>query len=240
MKTLTKNSNLSIIITAAGSSSRMGGGIKKEYLSLQNGTVLSNCAKSFLNAFDLQGVISDIVITYANGGLENCKKAIEKDEELVNQLKKNNLQINYVEGGKSRQASVFNALKFIQTNNPLANIVLIHDGARPFVSSKVIVDVYNAAIEYGASVPGVTPVDTQKEIDEQGFIIRHLERNKLAAVQTPQGFIFSKLFEAHQKAQQDLKEYTDDTEVWGKYAGNVKLIEGDPNNKKITYPGDLK
>lgn len=227
-----KNSKIAIVITAAGSSTRMGSGIKKEYLPLNNGTVLSNCALNFLTTLKDQSNITDFIITYPKGGLEQSKKALFRDTTITDNT------IQFVEGNTTRQSSVFNALKAIKENNKNPEIVLIHDGARPFVTSKIITDVLNAALEYGASVPGVTPTDTQKELDENGFIIRHLVRNSLAAVQTPQGFNFEKLYEAHVKASKENKEYTDDTEVWGKYVGQVKVVPGDIVNKKITYPGD--
>lgn len=221
------NSNIAIIITAAGSSTRMGGSTKKEYLPFKNGTVLSGCAKTFLNALK-DYKITDFIVTYPADDIENCKKALS--DININ-------QITFVKGAGTRQKSVYNGLKAIK-NNP--DIVLIHDGARPFISKKVILDSVNAAYEYGASVPGVTPTDTQKEIDENGFITRHLQRSHLTAVQTPQCFKFEELLQAHEKAIADSKEYTDDTEIWGVYCGAVKVVEGDVNNIKITYPADLQ
>lgn len=238
MTILTKNSKIAIIITAAGSSTRMGGGTKKEYLPLNNGTVLSNCAISFLKALTPQYLI----ITYPKSGREDSQKALNCDLqfcELYNIAKKSGLLLDFVEGGKSRQSSVFNALKFLNEKENKPDYVLIHDGARPFVTPNLVTSVVNATIEYGSSVPGLTPVDTQKEIDESGFIVRHLVRSKLTAVQTPQGFEFSKLFNAHEKALLDNIEYTDDTEIWGKYVGKVKVVEGESTNKKITFSGDI-
>lgn len=226
--TLKKNSNIAIIITAAGSSTRMGGSTKKEYLPFRNGTVLSGCANTFLNVCSKSYNITDFIITYAEGGLDDCKKAL------------NGLDISkiiFVPGAETRQKSVYNALKEVK-NNP--DIVLIHDGARPFVTEKIILDSIEAAYEYGASVPGVTPTDTQKEIDENGLIVRHLQRSHLTAVQTPQCFEYEKLMAAHEKAIADNKEYTDDTEIWGVYCGSVKVVPGDVNNIKITYPADLQ
>ena len=125
----------------------------------------------------------------------------------------------------------------------MPDLILIHDGARPFITERVILNVVEAAAEYGASVPGITPIDTQKEIDENGFIVRHLIRKNLCAVQTPQGFNFSRLCEAHEKAgklaEETGHEFTDDTEIWGEYCGTVKTVPGDVNNIKITYPSDL-
>ena len=229
MTTLTKTnlSKIAIIITAAGSSTRIGGGIKKEYLPYKKGTVLSGCAETFLNACSKAFEITDFIVTCPSGGIEACKKALGSFTEKV----------QIVEGSTTRQKSVYCGL-FAVKGNP--DIVVIHDGARPFVSEKLIVDAINAAVEFGASVPGLTPVDTQKEIDKDGFIVRHLVRSQLVAVQTPQCFEFSKLLEAHKKAGRDTYDYTDDTEIWGAYCGKVKVIPGESDNIKITYQSDLE
>ena len=228
MTTKTIHSKIAIIMTAAGSSTRIGSGIKKEYLPYKNGTVLSVCAETFLNAFagDQRFEITDFIVTCPKGGTEKCREALGT---------MSGLQI--VEGSDTRQKSVYNGLLAVKGQ---PDIVLIHDGARPFVSREVILEALEAACETGASVPGVTPVDTQKEIDEEGFICRHLVRSNLKAVQTPQCFAFKKLLEAHGRAAADGKEYTDDTEIWGVYCGRVKVTKGDVNNIKITYPSDLE
>ncbi|MCR5188106.1 MAG: 2-C-methyl-D-erythritol 4-phosphate cytidylyltransferase [Treponema sp.] len=225
-------SNIGIIITAAGSSTRMGGSIKKEYLPLKDGTVLSNCAKTFLRLPSNIYNIVDFIITCPKGGIEACKKALS-DLDL-NQIA-SSFQI--IEGAESRQASVYNAIKAIK-NNP--DLIAIHDGARPFVSLDLIRSALDTALEYGASVPGCQPVDTQKEIDDKGFIVRHLQRSSLTAVQTPQCFDYKKMLAAHQEASLDGREYTDDTEIWGAYCGPVKVLPGETGNIKITYPGDLE
>lgn len=235
-------SNIAIIITAAGSSTRIGSGIKKEYLPYNNGTVLSGCAKTFLNTcLNLKYTITDFIITCPAGGKEECKNALMQDKELQKFCyelwhEKEKLP-EIVEGSDTRQKSVYNGLKAVK-NNP--DIVLIHDGARPFVTPQIIQDTITAAVEYGASVPGITPTDTQKQIDENGFIVSHLQRSHLTAVQTPQTFKFIQLLEAHKKAMADNKEYTDDTEIWGTYVGKVKVVPGDVKNIKITYPQDLE
>ena len=233
LTTKTIHSNIAIIITAAGSSTRIGGSIKKEYLPFKNGTVLSVCAETFLNTFstaqgtDKKYEITDFIVTCPTGGIDACRTALGKLSEKV----------KIVEGAQTRQQSVYNGLLAVKGQ---PDIVLIHDGARPFVSREVILEALEAAVESGASVPGVTPTDTQKEIDEDGFIVRHLVRSKLAAVQTPQCFKFKKLLEAHGRAAADAHEYTDDTEIWGEYCGRVIVTKGDIRNIKITYPSDLE
>lgn len=239
--------NIYLIIVAAGSSTRMGG-LKKEYLPLEKGTVLSSAVKKFLESIP----IKTIIIAIPKNGEEDAKKALFSDPEISALLK--NTGLIFIEGGKTRQESVLNALNVLHQNTQNSiketgrnktelnekNLVLIHDGARPFVTKKIINDTLAAAACFGGAVPALQPVDTQKETDESGFIIRHLQRKNLAAVQTPQGFIFEPLFEAHKKASSDGCPYTDDTEIWGKYCGKVKIVEGDSVNKKITYPSDLQ
>lgn len=235
LTTKTIHSKIAIIITAAGSSTRIGSGIKKEYLPYKNGTVLSVCAETFLNAFsDIDGIeITDFIITCPVGGKEQCREALGN----VDCHASSTLAMTIVEGSDTRQKSVYKGLLAVKGQ---PDIVLIHDGARPFVSREVILNSLEAAIEHGASVPGITPTDTQKEIDSAGFITRHLVRSNLTAVQTPQCFEFAKLLEAHGRASADGREYTDDTEIWGAYCGRVKVVPGDVNNIKITYPADLE
>ena len=233
MTTKTIHSKIAIIITAAGSSTRIGGGIKKEYLPFKNGTVLSVCAETFLNAFssaevgDAKYEITDFIVTCPVGGVEECRRALCK---LAAEVK-------ITEGSDTRQKSVYQGLLAVKGQ---PDIVLIHDGARPFVSRELIMEALEAAVQYGASVPGITPTDTQKEIDSEGFVVRHLVRSSLVAVQTPQCFKFKELLDAHGRAAKDNREYTDDTEIWGEYCGRVKVTRGDVRNIKITYPDDLK
>ena len=226
LTTKTIHSKIAIIITAAGSSTRIGGGVKKEYLPFKNGTVLSVCAETFLNACaDFE--ITDFIVTCPKGGQAACREVLGTFAGRV----------SITEGSDTRQKSVYNGLLAVKGN---PDIVLIHDGARPFVSREVILEALEAALESGASVPGVTPTDTQKEIDANGFIVRHLVRSSLVSVQTPQCFRFKELLEAHGRAAADGREYTDDTEIWGAYCGPVRVTKGDINNIKITYPADLE
>ena len=154
-------------------------------------------------------------------------------------------QLLFVEGGESRQASVCKALLALTKPKEQSalheepEIVLIHDGARPFITEDCILQVVAATTEQGAAACGIPPVDTQKEVDSQGFIVRHLQRDSLVAIQTPQGFRFGPLLQAHQRAATDNFETTDDTAIWGKYVGPVKITSGSVDNKKITFPGDL-
>ena len=228
-----EQNSICIIITAAGSSTRMGGSVKKEYLPLGKGTVLSASVNAFEDACKNRFDLLKIIITIPANNEEQALKAINPTDELKKKLA-------FVTGSDTRQKSIFNALEYVAQSGELPKYVLIHDGARPFISPDVIQNVISGTVEYGAAAPGIKSTDTIKEIDDKGFIVKHLERSHLTAIQTPQGFVFEKLYDAHKKAAADAREYTDDSEIWGKYAGPVKLVEGDPKNIKITYPGDLE
>ena len=221
-----------VVIVAAGTSSRMGEGVRKQYRPLGRGTVLSEAVKPFLKALDC-GVL--VIAIPFDEDETLARKALASDAEIEALLGTPPL---FVRGGATRQSSVKLALEAAAKNNPPA-IVLVHDAARPFVSETIIVRTALAALEYGAAVPAVPPADTQKIINAEGFIVEHLERERTAAVQTPQAFDFARLLAAHRKAENDGKAYTDDTEIWAKYEGNVMTVEGSPENRKITYAGDM-
>ena len=230
----TQTATVAVIITAAGSSTRMGG-TKKEYLPLGKGTVLSQCIKAFMDASGNKEHpfnISRIVITVPTSGTDKAKQAASPAHCPI--------AIDYVEGGSTRQLSVLNALEHIKKSGDTAAYVLIHDGARPFVTTELIQEVLQATQKYEAATPGITPTDTIKGLDDDGFIVTHLVRSTLTAVQTPQGFAFERLYDAHKKAQTDGHEYTDDSEIWGKYCGKVKLVTGDVSNAKVTFTGDIE
>ncbi len=238
-----------LILLAAGSSSRMGGGIKKEYLPLCGGTVLSQAAAAFIDALEFSFVIVTIQNKKNPEELkaveESCKKAYFAGHEELKAV-----PVYFLPGGESRQESVKKALEKAAelSENPSQTLAFIHDGARPFVSGGIIRECGEAALKYGAALPGLQPVDTQKEIDSEGFICRHLNRSKLTAVQTPQVFALEPLLEAHRKAACDGKPYTDDSEIWDEYAAGKKIdgfecrrtfvVKGSPENKKITYIAD--
>lgn len=231
---------LLLVLTAAGSSTRMGTGSKKEYLKLNGGTVLSEAANVFFKAAHF----SEVIVTVPKNGEEEAKQALFANKENISLLQ--NTKLFFVEGSATRQASVYNAL--IKLHEDFSNeenaIVLIHDAARPYVTTKIISDIIQATVEHGASVPALQPTDTQKEISSDGTIKRHLVRNELASVQTPQGFLLEPLFKCHTAALNQKKEFTDDTEIWDSYPEytfekKVHIVKGDSCNIKITYPSDI-
>ncbi|MBP5442880.1 MAG: 2-C-methyl-D-erythritol 2,4-cyclodiphosphate synthase [Treponema sp.] len=238
-----KNNSLAVVILAAGSSSRMGGAGKKEFYPLDKGTVLSSSFKVFVSAAKKMQVLSLRFVICCVPGLESqTEEILFSDSELCDQKK--SIQIDFIGGGESRQDSVFKALSFLEGKIPLDSIVLIHDGARPYVSSDLIERTACAAKEFGASVPGLVPVDTQKVVDEKGQIECHLKRERLSAVQTPQGFEYETIFKCHNRAREIGNVYTDDSEIWDSFpeltgSRKVRVVSGEATNIKITYPKDI-
>ena len=117
--------------------------------------------------------------------------------------------------------------------------MLIHDGARPFVTNRILEEGIRYAEEYGASACGVTPKDTIKVKDESGFSERTLDRNRLFFVQTPQCFKLDLILGCYEKLLDDETLFTDDTSVAEHFGHKVFLYEGSYDNIKITTPEDL-
>lgn len=259
----TANNTFAAVICAAGSSRRMNG-IKKEYRTLpgSNLTVLA----AAVSAFAAVPNIATIAIAVPNcaGIGESASFAAANDEAYAvaknalppGLLGKERPKIIFVAGGETRRASVHNALRELCAYSP--GYVLIHDGARPWVSPALVKNVIDAVQQFNAVIPLLPLAETPKEIDtpfalqaeNSGagtnaapvFVSRHLRRQFLGVAQTPQGFAFKKILSAHEKAAQRESagyEYTDDAEVWGEFVGPVAVIPGSPENKKITFPSDL-
>ncbi|MCL2765679.1 MAG: 2-C-methyl-D-erythritol 4-phosphate cytidylyltransferase [Treponema sp.] len=225
---------IAVVICAAGKSLRMGG-IKKEFQKLDNKeTVLASSVRAFAGFSS----VKIIVISIPENTEAEARKALFPECFEWQRPK-----IMFVNGGSSRRASVFNALLLLAGFNPC--YVLIHDGARPWVSSSLIGKIIDNVKIHEAVIPLLALSDTPKECDsplsEQGvnFIKNHLRRANTGIAQTPQGFNFPKILHAHEKANETEEEYTDDAEIWGRFCGPVAVIPGEYENKKITFAEDL-
>lgn len=214
---------ISAIILAGGKGKRMGGRVSKQYIEVNGKPILYYTLKRFIECKS----IDSITLVLPEDEIEYCKKEI---------LEKYSLNVdNIVIGGKERQDSVYNGLKSIVNTS----IVLIHDGARPFVSNRIIEEGIEFAKIYGASAPGVMPKDTIKIKDEDGFSVETPSRERLISVQTPQVFKFNTILKCHEKIKKDNIVVTDDTMVAELYGNRVYLYDGDYTNIKITTPEDL-
>lgn len=218
---------VTVVITAAGSGKRMNSGTKKQYLELQNKPILAYT----IEVFEQIDHIDDIVLVCPKEDIEFVKN------DIVSKFGFNKI-ILVTAGGKERQNSVLNALNKIKCRYD--DIVLIHDGVRPFVSETSILNSIDAAVEFGAAIVGVRPKNTAK-ILRNGSVYKTLNREELFSVQTPQAFQYDIINNCYKKAFAENFYSTDDSALVEKYADHIHIVpvEGNYYNIKITTEEDL-
>ncbi len=217
--------NITAIITAAGKGTRMNSHINKQYMEIAGIPVLVRT----LSVFQQCAEVDDIIIVVNEEDINFCRHTIV---EGYNFTKVKSL----VSGGAERQNSVYKGLCAASKD---CGIVLIHDGARPFVTGKNIIDCIDGAIKYGACGVGVRLKDTVKISDPNGFVAATPDRSTLWSIQTPQAFAYETIMDAHNKAIENSYLGTDDMVLVEKLGIPVKIIEGSYQNIKITTPEDL-
>ena len=213
------------VITAAGRGTRMKSDTNKQYMEISGIPVLTRTISTFQQC----EAIDEIILVVNEDDIDFCRnKIIEQNNfSKVSRL---------VGGGAERQNSVYSGLCAV---GKASDIVLIHDGARPFVSGRNIIDCIEAARTYRACGVGVRLKDTIKICDDKCFVSSTPERNSLWSIQTPQGFALDTIIEANEKAIRDNYIGTDDMVLVERLGIPVKIIEGNYYNIKITTPEDL-
>ncbi len=214
------------IIVCAGSGKRMGTSVKKQYLLLDEKPVLYYSVKRFQINKNIKGII----LVCPEDDIEYCKKEIV---ELYNLTKVSKI----IAGGKTREQSVYNGLLELEGLN--CDIVLIHDGVRPFIKDINIDDGIKYAWLYGASACGVKVKDTIKIINKNNFVKYTLNRDELISIQTPQCFKYEIIKEAFEKFKLFLEDFTDDTSIVAQYGKKAYIYQGNYENIKITTKDDL-
>lgn len=215
---------VSVIIAAAGNSTRYGTGKSKQFLILDNTPVLIKSIQAFEEIDD----VKEIIVTAR-------KQDFDIIEDFIAQYGVRKVK-HIVEGGATRQDSIYAAVEKVDEK---ADLIAVHDGARPLIKRKVIESVIQKADEVDAAACAVPVKDTIKIIDSSGKIVTTPEREALRAVQTPQVFRLSLYKEAIEKAVSDGKQYTDDCQLVESMGYPVYLVDGDYENIKITTPDDL-
>lgn len=213
------------VVPAAGSGSRMGMEIKKQYLLLAGVPVLGHV----LRVLEDSPVIGDIVVVTGPGEEDYCRF------NVVDKLGIRKVTA-IVPGGKERQDSVYRGILAL---SPVTGLVLIHDGARPLLSSGSLGEVAGAARVHGAATLAVPVKDTVKLAGEDGFVSETLPRKRLWLTQTPQAFRYEVILAAHQRAVRENYAGTDDASLVEKMGLPVKIVPGSYENIKITTPEDL-
>jgi 2-C-methyl-D-erythritol 4-phosphate cytidylyltransferase len=215
------------IIPAAGAGVRMGRKEAKQFLEIRGKPMLALT----LERFQLSPAVHAIIAVVPAGQVDFCRTEVVEKCGLSKVAK-------VIAGGKRRQDSVRLG---IEASEGLFEIVLIHDGVRPFVDEPLIGRVVTAAIMHRAVLPALPAKETVKEVDQRGFVVRTHDRKSICLVQTPQAFRYADILKAHRAAfQQGWEEVTDDAWLIEKMGIPVKVIEGSESNIKITTPYDLE
>ena len=218
-----KDKIIKAIILAGGYSKRMGLGVPKQLVKIGNKPLLVYT----LDVFEKCKQIDSIILVGPGKYIRQCCDLVKKQRyKKVEQL---------VVGGKTRQQSVFNALR--RTIN--CDYVLIHDGVRPFITQRIISRTIKAVKEFGAVTCAIKATDTIVEA-KKDYIGSLLCRDKLWRIQTPQAFKFDLIFKAHRKAKaKRIFDASDDTQLLLALKKKVKLLEGSYRNIKVTTMADL-
>lgn len=213
---------LSVVVVAAGSSTRMG--FDKLFAEVAGRPVLAHT----LLALEAVKAVSEIIVVARATDIPDVG-AVCRELDLLKVTK-------VIRGGVRRVDSAYNG---VLEADPKAVLIGIHDGARPFVPELVIEEAFQVAAEYGAAVPAVPVTDTIKRADEDGTVQETPERSRLFAVQTPQIFDADILKGALQKALEEGRDLTDDSMAVEAMGLPVYLTHGSPENIKLTRPLDL-
>jgi len=206
------------VIVAAGSGTRMGKDIPKQFLSLGARPMLYYTLDAFFSAYSDVNVILVISQRYMKWG-EDIAKAFP------------GYSITLVEGGKTRFQSVKNGLSLIKEHS----VIFVHDGVRCLVTGHLIHHCYEQAIVKGSAVPTVAVTETIRLLDGDNHHM--LDRNLVRMVQTPQTFLSTILLKAYEA--EELEHFTDEASVVEHSGEKVHLIEGEYSNVKITRPQDM-
>ena len=219
------NKFVSCIVAAGGSGTRMGADKNKLFLEVDGVAIIVHT----LRALEECGAISEIIIA-----------AREEDIIIISEYAHifgiSKLK-TIVKGGDTRAESVLSASKEVSGG---CDYVMIHDGARPFVTEKIIDETIEYASEYGAAACGVNPKCTLKSIDESGFITDTVDREQTVEIQTPQVFekeLFDRMYSLDTET---LKKATDDCSLAEKCGAKIFVTEGSYRNIKITTPEDME
>lgn len=212
------------IVAAAGSGLRMESAARKQYLMLEGIPVLVRSLKLFWE----HPAVTEIIAVIPPGDGEAVAALLEPYSPPG--------RVTLVEGGASRQESVGRGIKALAS---AAELVCIHDAARPLATAGLLDRLLGAAARWGAAVPVIAPSDTIKVIDNEGFVFSTLERDSLRLVQTPQVFQRDLITAAYEEASKKKAMATDDASLVELVGKPVMTVAGEPGNLKITTHRDL-
>lgn len=203
----------------------MGGQVPKQFLTLGGLPILVHS----LRALEASPCVDAIILAVPEADREFCLREIVAPYGFKKVTK-------VVAGGAQRQDSVRHGLAAVDEE---AEVVLVHDAVRPFVTLDMVQRVVEAAAKHGAAVVAIPMRDTVKQVGADGLIEKTVERGQLWLAQTPQAFRLARFQEAHRKADIDGFHGTDDVQLVERLGYSVAVVEGSGENIKITRPEDL-
>lgn len=222
---MNKRGIVTAIVVAAGKGKRMGKGFNKQYIQLQGKPIVAHT----LEVFEKSQYIDDIILVVGQEEIDFAQEEIIKKHDLRKVSK-------VIGGGKERQDSVYEGLLAAKDE---CEIVLIHDGARPFVQEYMIGKTIDTAKKMGAAIVAVPVKDTIKRVNTQLEVVDTPNRKELWGIQTPQTFQYSLLKRAYDAAREEKVIVTDDSMMVERLGHPVKIVEGSYENIKITTPEDI-
>jgi 2-C-methyl-D-erythritol 4-phosphate cytidylyltransferase len=222
---MTMNARVVAVIPSAGGGSRFGSPVEKQFLPLADKPLLAHT----LEPFQRSPLVQEILLVVPRDWLDKIMDVVVKPFALAKVR-------SVVPGGAQRQESVRLGLEALK---PVWNVVLIHDGVRPFVTEDLIARSIEETLVHGATLVGVPAVDTIKDVDATGRVQTTLQRDRLWMVQTPQAFRFELIVRAHREAEKAGIVGTDDASLVERLGHEVRAIPGSYDNIKVTTPRDL-
>jgi 2-C-methyl-D-erythritol 4-phosphate cytidylyltransferase len=215
---------VAVVVPAGGRGTRLGGRVPKQFMRLGGKPILATTVGRFV----AHPAVTLVVVAAPRPHLARARRVLAHVSRRVT--------VDVVEGGSERQESVWRGLQAVPDD---ADIVLVHDAVRPFVTRSLIDAVLDATAETGAAVCARPIAETVKRV-EDGLVQQTVDRRGLWAVQTPQGFRAALLREAHDKARRDGVVGTDDAMLVERLGHPVRVVPGLAQNMKITTTEDLR
>lgn len=221
------------VILAGGIGSRMGGDKPKQYLNVKNKPIIIYTIEKFFTVPEFE----KIIVLCPKQWVEHTKNLIEKHLAPAQD------RIAVIQGGDTRNETIMNAIKFIDSEGNLDDdtIIVTHDSVRPFVTHRIITENIESAKKFGACDTVVPATDTIVEARDNKTITYIPDRSKMYQGQTPQSFNALKLKNMYDSLSDDEKDIlTDAAKIFVIKGEKVALVQGETYNMKITYPYDLR
>lgn len=216
------------IVVAGGKGRRMAKKVSKQYLDLGGRPILARTLESLAAA----PMVDTIVLVVPRGDVVYCKDQIVEKYNLDKVAR-------VVMGGRTRQESVARGLQAVEKLRLVPDVILVHDGVRPFIDPQVVARAVRTAANFGAALVAAPVKETIKLITDDGFVRQTPDRRWLVAAQTPQAFQYATLLDAHREAEKSGFVGTDDCQLVERIGGQVIVVNGDDTNIKITTHTDL-